>query len=108
MYIGLGIALGPRWLLRAFQSAIWELMDDLGGTDSDRFTPGVQLSADAQTIYDAAIVDGEGFAPSAADGDVLGLIFQPVSDNGAGGFDANGQVFIVGYELQPCECDGLV
>ena len=86
------------------QSAIWQLMDDVGGIDTSRSTPGVQLTAAAQTMYDAAMANGDGFAPTGADGDVLGLIFQPVSDNGSGGYDANGQIFVVGYDLQDCLC----
>lgn len=86
------------------QSAIWQLMDDVGGIDTSRATPGIQLSAAAQTMYDAAMANGDGFVPTGANGDVLGLIFQPVSDNGSGGYDANGQVFVVGYDLQDCLC----
>ena len=84
------------------QSAIWALVDDAGGIDTNR-APGVQLSANAQTMYDAALLQ-DGFVPDASDpnANVKGMIFLPV--DGAG--EANGQAFIVGFELETCLCDG--
>ena len=84
------------------QSAIWALIDDAGGVDTNR-APGVQLSAGAQAMYDQAILqDGFVVDPSDPAANVKGMIFLPV--DGAG--NENGQAFIIGFELEDCLCAG--
>ncbi|MEM8554101.1 MAG: SdrD B-like domain-containing protein [Pseudomonadota bacterium] len=88
------------------QSAIWELVDNAGGTDTNIFAPGVQLSAGAQQIVDLAFANGEGFSPNAADEDILGVIIVPTDDLSGDG--ENGQPYIVGFQLTACDCDPMV
>ena len=77
-------------------SAIYALVDDMGGLDADRRTAGVQLTPDAQAVYDAAMASGQGFVPSAENGDLVGMVIRPVSDDEAGGYVSDGAVQIVG------------
>ena len=80
------------------QNAIWTLIDDDAPTN---------ISAGAQQIIADALANGEGFIPDASDPDanVVGMIFRPVSGNGADGYEyADRQIMIAGFELEDCLC----
>jgi protocatechuate 3,4-dioxygenase beta subunit len=103
---------GQGFTFDDIQSAIWELVDDLGGTDVDLNAAGTQLSSGAQTIVDdafafesamMALPEDDVFVPNAADGDLLGIIIAPQQD--LDGDNEFGQVYIVGVGLSPCDCD---
>ena len=90
------------------QSAIWQLVDDRGGIDTNWFEAGVQISAAAQEIVDAAEANGEGFIPDGEFGHKVGMIFQPVSGSEEAGYASNGQIFIAAFQLEDCDPDMLM